>query len=45
MHNSDFEFLKNKIYKANEEINDNLKQKYRLLKIKHKKGSSNLNEI
>jgi len=45
MHNSDFEFLKNKIYKANEEFNDDLKQKDSLLKIKHKKGNSNLYEI
>lgn len=45
MHNSDFEFLKNKIYKANKEFNDKLKQKDSLLKIKKNKENRNLNEI
>ena len=45
MHNSDFEFLKNKIYKANIEFNDKLKQKDSLLKIEKNKENRNLNEI
>ncbi len=45
MHNLDFEFLTNMIYKANNEFNDKLKQEDSLRKIKQKKENSNLNKI